>query len=127
MRVTVKQIKDLWHNGGIIDRGEDYPPLTQDDLGALDVDTDETGVPLDDMWEVLADQLNSNEPGEPSNDAQRTTLELIEETVQRIHDAEIERDALIRQAIAERAPVIAIAERAGLSRARVYQIRDGRR
>lgn len=127
MNVTIDQIKNLWHNGGTIDRGDDYAPITQDDLGALDIDTDDNGTPLDTEWQVIADQFNSNEAGEPTSSAQHETLDSIAAVVKTLHDAEIERDDLIRQAIAEGAPVIAIAARAELSRARIYQIRDGRR
>lgn len=127
MNVTIAQIKNLWHNGGTIDRGDDYTPITQDDLGVLDIDTDDNGTPLDDQWQVIADQFNSNAVGEPTSSAQHEALDSIADVVKTLHDTEIERDDLIRQAIAAGAPVIAIAERADLSRSRIYQIRDGRR
>ncbi len=37
------------------------------------------------------------------------------------------RDEAVRKAIADGVPVATLAEQAGLSKARVYQIRDGRR
>lgn len=130
MKITGQQIKDLWHNGGRIDRGDDYSPVTEEDLQLLmcgDVDTDDQGVPLEPMWEVLADQLNGEEPGEPTGPRQEELLEDIADAVRSVHYYEEERDALIRSAVADRVPVTAIAEKAGLSRARIYQIRDGRR
>lgn len=127
MNITADQVRTLWTHGGTIRRGEDYAPITQDDLGALDIDTDDDGTPLPDQWDIIADQLNSAAPGEPANDAQHGILDAIEDIVRRIRDAELERDDIIRQAVAEGIPVISIAERADLSRARIYQIRDGRR
>ncbi|MFE7237158.1 hypothetical protein [Streptomyces sp. NPDC057580] len=127
MTVTVDQLKTLWHHGGTINRGDDYSPITQDDLAALDIDTDDNGYPLDNQWQVLADQFNGETAGEVYSSAQHNVLEAIEDSVKTIRDAETARDDLIRQAITEGVPVITIAERASLSRARIYQIRDGRR
>lgn len=51
---------------------------------------------------------------------------------QRDHEAALqtlegERDTLIRQALAEGTSVVDLAASAGLTRSRIYQIRDGRR
>ncbi len=135
--VTAEQVRALWSDpnpGAVIDRGDGFEPVAKDDLGALasGLDTDDEGYPLDDEWEVLADQLNSEVPGEPASTAGRDLLD-------EIRDARIERDrvkeeadaefnALIRAAVAsKKASVIAIAGAADMSRARIYQIRDGRR
>lgn len=129
MQITTDQVRNLWHEGGRIDRGDDLPPVTQDDLSALidAVDTDDQGNPLDTEWEILADQLNSNEEGEPTSGEQDRVLNAVADAATAIRDAENHRDDLIRQAIAAGVPVIAIGKRADLSRSRVYQIRDGRR
>ncbi|GAA1553558.1 hypothetical protein [Streptomyces globosus] len=135
--VTAEQIRILWdapNPGAVIDRGDAVEPVTKDDLAVLasGLDTDDEGYPLDDQWEVLADQLNSAVPDEPASTAGGDLLD-------QIRDARIERDrikaeadaefnALIRAAVAsKKAPVIAIARAADMSRERIYQIRDGRR
>ncbi|MEU0596228.1 hypothetical protein [Streptomyces ardesiacus] len=135
--VTAEQIRTLWNSPNpeaVIERGDDFEPVTKDDLGALAsyLDTDDEGYPLDDQWQVIADQLNGTTPGEPTSSAGHDLL-------QRIRDARAERDrvkteadnefnAIIRAAVASgQAPVIAIAEAADMSRSRIYQIRDGRR
>ena len=46
---------------------------------------------------------------------------------QAVAEATRRRDDAVRQAIGDGVPVTAIADRAGLSKARVYQIRDHRR
>ncbi|MEE1737031.1 hypothetical protein PUR49_11040 [Streptomyces sp. BE147] len=133
--VTAEQIRTLWDSpspDSVIDRGDDCEPVTRDDLGALasQVDTDDEGYPLDGQWQVIADQVNSTVPGVPTSDAGEALL-------QEIRDARAERErvkseaydefnAIIRAAVASRtAAVSGIA--AGLSRGRIYQIRDGRR
>lgn len=133
--ITATQVRELWEDpnpAATIDRGDDRAPVTKDDLGALasGLDTDDDGHPVADQWDVLADQLNSDAPGTS------TAGELL---LQQISDARRERDrvkktaddefnTLIREAEASKlVPVTALAEAAGLSRARIYQIRDGRR
>lgn len=139
--VTPQQILALWDDPNphtVIDRGDHATPVTKDDLGALasGLDTDDEGRPLDDQWEVLADQLNSEIPTEPSSSAGHSLI-------QEITDARLERDRLKRAADeefnrrirtfmlmpkAERpASVTAVAAAADMSRERLYQIRDGRR
>ena len=135
--VTTEQIRALWDApspNATIDRGDHYPPVTKDDLGALasELETDDEGYPLDDQWELLAAQLNGEAPDEPTSTVGQDLLD-------EIRDARIERDrikadadekfnALIRAAVvSKKASVIAIAEAADMSRARIYQIRDGRR
>ena len=136
MNVTIEQIKNLWNNGGTIDRGDDYAPITQDDLGALDIDTDDNGTPLESEWQVIADQLNSEVEGVPSSSAGQDFLQVVA-------DARLERDKakdaadkkfndLIRSfMLTEKkdrpASVMAVAAAADMSRERMYQIRDGRR
>ncbi|MFE1413472.1 hypothetical protein ACFW6F_22140 [Streptomyces sp. NPDC058746] len=127
----------LWNSpnpAAIIERGNDFEPVTKDDLGALAsaLDTDDEGYPLDDQRQVLADQLNNAAPGVPASTSG-------DDLLQEIRDARAERDrvkaeaddqfnAVIRAAVAsKKAPVTAIADSAGMSRARIYQIRDGRR
>ncbi|MFJ3762954.1 hypothetical protein [Streptomyces sp. NPDC090080] len=135
--VTVEQVRTLWDSPNpraVIERGDDFEPVTKDDLAVLvpALDTDDDGYPLDDQWEVLVDQLNSETPGVPTSTAG-------DDLLQEIRDARIERDrvksqadnefnALIRAAVASRkASVIAIADAADMTRSRIYQIRDGRR
>ena len=135
--VTTQQIRALWDDpnpNAVIDRGDHFEPVTKDDLGTLasDLDTDDEGYPLDDQWKIIVDQVNSEASG---RGGLAGGLDLLDE----IRDARIERDrikdqaddkfnALIRAAIAsKKAPVIAIANAADMSRTRIYQIRDGRR
>jgi hypothetical protein len=135
--VTAEQIRTLWNSPNpeaVIERGDDFEPVTKADLVALasDLDTDDEGYPLDDQWHVIADQLNGNTPGEPTSSAGHDLL-------QHIRDARVERDrvkteadsefnAIIRAAVASgQVPIIAIAHAADMSRSRIYQIRDGRR
>lgn len=131
--VTAAEVRDLWDDpspNAAIDRGEDYAPVTKEDLGALasGIDTDDDGYPLPDQWEVLADQLNSDVPGEPADSAGQDILQEITSARLARDRAEEEFTNLIRSAMAaKRAPVTAMAKAAGLSRERLYQIRDGRR
>ena len=133
LAVTVNQIQALWADpSAVIDRGEDAEPVTQDDLSVLDVDTDDDGMPLADQWQIMADQINSNVPGEPSSTAGQLVLQEIADA--RAHrdrvkeQADEEFNSLIRAAVVgRRASVIDIALAAGVTRARIYQIRDGRR
>lgn len=131
--ITAEQVRALWNDpAAVIDRGDGYELVTQDDLGVFDIDTDDDGIPLADQWQVIADQLNSTPSGKPTSTAGHVLL-------QQIVDARTERDrvkreadeqfnAVIRAAVASgKVPVVAIAEAADLSRGRIYQIRDGRR
>ncbi|MFE7547051.1 hypothetical protein [Streptomyces gardneri] len=128
MNVTIEQIQDLFH-GHIneLDRGDEYDVIKREDVLALvdngDLDVDEDGTPLDDMWEVLADSLNDA----PTDGPRERALTAVEDAVRGLRHAEDERDAAIRNAIKAGASVISIAAAADLSRARIYQIRDGRR
>ena len=149
--VTAEQMQELW-NGDIreIDRGDDLGVVTKDDLDALMSstgieadDVTEDGDPAEHMWEVLAESLNANVPGEPTSSAQATTLQDVAEARVRLDAALAEVEALkqrlgiegledrfhetIRGALATKAPRQAIADEAGLSVPRLYQIRDGRR
>ena len=137
--VTPDQVRTLWNTCTPIDRGEDLAPVTRDDLTALmagDVDTDENGTPTDEMWEVLADQLNDT--ADQLDDPQERALDHLRETMA-ARDAEHERAAAIIAAadgeiradvlacIDAHIPVPTIGEVLGVTRARIYQIRDGRR
>ncbi|MFF4699897.1 helix-turn-helix domain-containing protein [Streptomyces chattanoogensis] len=149
--VTVDQLKALWNGkapGGVLERGDDYAPVAREDIIALIdggcVDCDEDGNPLEDDWVVIADQVASDQPGEPTGEAQREALQAITDAVlAAIDSASYETgrerpqdlakgtvDEGIRQAVlaalARRTPVTAIARALGVTRARVYEIRDGR-
>lgn len=136
-RVTTDQVRALWSDpspNAHIDRGDDYQPVTKADLGALSsgIDTDDDGYPLDDQWEVLADQLNGETPGEPTSTAGDDLLQQIADARTRRDRAKSTADdefnSAIRAAVASKsAPITAIAAAADLSRERIYQIRDGRR
>lgn len=135
MKVTAEQIKNLWTTGsGSIDRGDDYSPIILADFDGLDIDTDDNGWPTDDMWEILAEQFNSEIPGEVGYSLQDDVLAAIRHEADKITEAAITiaeaeevRDDYIRAAINARVPVTGIAAAAGLTRGRIYQIRDNRR
>lgn len=122
--ITAEHIEDLFDNGGQLEL-PNGDTLTHDALvqyiDACDIDTDDNDRPADDQWQILADILGAPDPSNVS--------ELVEVTAaaNRITKAEQDRDDKIRAAIAAGHPVIAIADAADLSRARIYQIRDGRR
>ena len=126
--ITAEQIEDLFH-GHItsIDRGDKYPVTKRADVVALvensDIDTDDNGTPLDYEWETLAAALTEA----PDDDPRERALLAVEDAAARLANAEGERNAAIRKALDAGAAVISIAGAAGLSRARIYQIRDGRR
>ena len=138
--ITAKQVRELWDSPNMaaaIDRGDDYAPVTKDDLDALagQIDTDDDGYPLDGQWEVLADQLNSDVAGGPSSSAGDAVLAELANLRQAMNQREDEffraqedLHDLIRTAVnGKDAPVTSIASAAGYSRERIYQIRDGRR
>lgn len=135
--VTTEQIRALWHDPhpfATIDRGDHLAPVRKGDLDALatGIDTDDEGYPLEDQWDVLADQLNSESPDQPGSASGGDLLDEIRAARKdrdRIKaDADEDFQTLIRSAVAaKQASVIAIAEAADMSRARIYQIRDGRR
>lgn len=140
MNVTVQQIRELWNDrnpDATIDRGDDYQAVTKDDLGALanEIDTDDAGYPIDDdEWQTLADQLNSETPGAPTDTKGQVLLQKINlqrTQCDRIHadakHADNELASTIRAAIENEVPVTGIAAAARLSRERIYQIRDNRR
>lgn len=122
--IAAEQIENLFDNGGQIQLPSG-DTLTRDSLvqyiDACDIDTDDNGRPADDQWQILADVLGAPDPSNVG--------ELVEVTAaaNRITKAERDRDDKIRAAIAAGHSVIAIADAADLSRARIYQIRDGRR
>lgn len=128
MNITIDQVQDLFH-GHItrIDRGDEYDVITREDVLALvdngDLDLDDDGTPTGDSWEILADALSQA----PTDGPRERALAAVEEAVRNLRDAETDRDKKIRSAIAVGAAVTSIAAAADLSRARIYQIRDGRR
>lgn len=126
--ITAEQIEDLW-TGHItsIDRGDEHNAIRREDLAALvengDIDTTDDGTPQDHEWQTLAEALSFESDDSPRERA----LLAVEDAAARLANAEGERNAAIRKALNAGAAVISIAGAAGLSRARVYQIRDGRR
>ncbi|MER7847422.1 hypothetical protein ABTZ03_26155 [Kitasatospora sp. NPDC096077] len=138
--ITAGQVRELWDAPAltaVIDRGEDLAPVTKDDLAVLadQLDTDDQGRPLEDQWDVLADQLNSDAGAEPTTGPAADVLQAVEDA-RRYRDkvkadADDEFNSLIRSAMLNRkATKVKVAElekAAGLTRARLYQIRDGRR
>ena len=117
----------------------DYTPGYEDfceECPSRITDTDENGTPTDEMWEVLADQLNDT--AGQLDDPQERALDHLRETMA-ARDAEHERAAAIIAAadgeiradvlacIDAHIPVPTIGEVLGVTRARIYQIRDGRR
>lgn len=124
MNITAETIEDLYTHGGSLELA-DGEALTRDQLTQYidncDIDTDADGTPLDSQWQILADVLGAPDPS--------NTSELTDVTVaaNQLKLAEAKRDEAIRAAIEAGHSVIGIANCAGLSRARIYQIRDGRR
>ncbi|MGI5397830.1 hypothetical protein [Streptomyces sp. CA-251251] len=128
MNITIEQIRDLFHGRtNEIDRGDEYDVIKREDVLALvdngDLDTDQDGTPLDDQWEILAEALSDA----PADGPRDRALIAVEDAARDLQNAERERDETIRAAIKAGASVISIAAAADLSRARIYQIRDGRR
>lgn len=124
MNITAETIEDLYNHGASIEL-PNGDTLTRDELiqyiDACEIDTATDGTPLDSQWQILADVLGAPDPsdlGEITN---------IVAAAHRISAAEKDRDDAIRRAVAAGHQVTAIANAAGLSRARIYQIRDGRR
>lgn len=126
--ITAAQIEDLFH-GRItrIDRGDEYDVIIRDDVLALvdngDLDLDDDGTPTADSWEILADALSDA----PTDSPRQRALAAVGDAARAMATAERDRDEAIRAAIKTGASVIDIAAEADLSRARIYQIRDGRR
>lgn len=124
MDITAEAIEDLYNRGGSLELA-DGENLTRDQLiqyiDNCDIDTDTNGTPLDSQWQILADVLGAPDPSDVGE------LTTIVAAAHRIEAAEKDRDEAIRRAITEGHQVTAIARAADLSRARIYQIRDGRR
>lgn len=128
MNITADQIQDLFHgHTRQINRGDNYDVINRTDVLALvnncDIDVDDDGTPLDDQWEILADALSDA----PTDGPRERALTAVEDAARALKSAEQDRDEAIRAAITAGASVISIAAAADLSRARIYQIRDGRR
>ncbi|MFE4397919.1 MULTISPECIES: hypothetical protein [Streptomycetaceae] len=138
--ITAEQVRELWEAAdpaAVIDRGEDLAPVTKEDLAVLadQVDTDDEGRPLPDQWEVLADQLSAGAESELPTGPAADVLQAVEDA-RRNRDrvkaaADDEFNRLIRSAMLNRKDtkvrVKDLEKAADLSRARLYQIRDGRR
>lgn len=124
MHITAETIEDLYNNGTSIELPNGNT-LTRDELvqyiDACEIDTDTHGTPLDSQWQILADVLGAPDPTDLGE------IATIAAAAHRITAAEQDRDAAIRRAITAGHQVTAIARAANLSRARIYQIRDGRR
>lgn len=129
-RVTAEQVEELYDRDiHEIERGENLTTVTREDVLALmagDVDTDDDGRPTEEMWETIADALNANEPGESTDSKQYLALQNVADTRDRLAVAEQDFHSAIRSAMATKAPRQAIADEAGLSIPRLYQICDGR-
>lgn len=124
MDITSENIEHVFTHGGTLELA-DGDTFTRDDLvryiGACDIDTDDDGTPLADQWQILADVLGAPDPSDTSG------LTDVIAAAHKLSLAETARDEAIRAAVAAGYPVIGIANAARLSRARIYQIRDGRR
>lgn len=125
MDISAEQIENLFNNrGGSLDLANG-DVFTRDDLvqyiDACDIDTDENGTPLDDQWQLLAEVLGAPDPSNMSE------LTAVTSAAHQLKLAEQKRDEAIRAAINAGHSAINIANCAGLSRARIYQIRDRRR
>lgn len=134
--ITAEQVRELWDapaRSAAIDRGEDLAPVTKDDLAALadQVDTDDQGRPLADQWDVLADQLNSDDEAEPLTGPAADILQAVEDARWARAAAEDAFNDVIRSAMLNRKTtkvrIKDLEKAADLTRARLYQIRDGRR
>ncbi|MBL7487068.1 hypothetical protein [Frankia sp. AgW1.1] len=150
--VTIDDLKELWSGAIVqINRGDEYSPITQEDLYALanGCDLDDDGRPEEGDWQVLADQFNSDEPGELTGGsdqhiavqdlaaARRRLAEVKAEQAATktrsaslrlaVVDAKDELDQAIQTALNAGVPVTTIAAEADLSVPRIYQICDGRR
>ncbi|MEU1121822.1 MULTISPECIES: hypothetical protein [unclassified Streptomyces] len=128
MNITTEQIRDLFH-GHIteIDRGDEHDVIKPADVQVLvdncDIDTDDDGTPREDQWEILAEALSNA----PTDGPRERALTAVADAARALTHAENDRDEKIRAAVTAGASVIDIAAAADLSRARIYQIRDGRR
>ena len=137
--ITAEQVRELWEAlspTAEINRGDGLAPVTKDDLAALagQIDTDNEGAPLDDQWEVLADQLNADESW-PVTGPAADVLDAIEDA-RRYRDqvkahADEQFNSLIRSAMLNlkttKVKVADLEKASGVTRSRLYQIRDGRR
>jgi hypothetical protein len=76
----------------------------------------------------LSDEPNPHLGGKTGRELEAAELRhRIPELIAQINDLGSERDVFVRRAITAGIPVIELAQMTGLSRARIYQIRDGRR
>lgn len=135
--VTADDVRAVWtRRRARIDRGDDFAPVAGSDLAAL-VSTDMVdadGEPLPELFQMLADRLNTQAPRQHGANRQKAALEQLRTA---------EREAVQAAAVADQAwqdkadavrgcfdakvPVQVIAAELGISRVRVYQIRDNRR
>jgi hypothetical protein len=155
--VAIDDLKELWSGAIIqINRGDDYAPITQEDLYALagSLNLDDDGQPEPGDWQILADQFNSEEPGELTGGSdqhtavQHTAVQDIADACRLLADVKAEQsasntrsadlrlmasdakgelDQAIRAALNAGVPVAVIAAKSELSVPRIYQIRDDRR
>lgn len=100
--------------------GDDPELIDEDDLTDGQIDTVLTAIEAEMGNAHAADEQDLAELGDL-----RDRIALLEEQVVRISE---ERDRIVRRLLANAVvPVKDVAEAAGLTRARIYQIRDGRR
>ena len=100
--------------------GDDPRLIDEDDLTDEQIDTVMTAIEAEMGNAHAADEQDLAELGDL-----RDRIALLEEELARIAE---ERDRIVRRLLANAVvPVKDVAEAAGLTRARIYQIRDGRR
>lgn len=100
--------------------GDDPRLIDEDDLTDEQIDTVMTAIEAEMGNAHAADEQDLVELGDL-----RDRIALLEEQVARISE---ERDRIVRRMLANAVvPVKDVADAAGLSRARIYQIRDGKR
>lgn len=101
-----------------------YAGQISDDTDLWDADTDEL---TEDGEEIVRGSIAAWQGDTIATDTILSELTEAQDAVN-LHDEQTaRRDGAVRAAIAATVPVIRIAEMTGLTRARIYQIRDGRR
>ncbi|GAQ64036.1 hypothetical protein [Streptomyces scabiei] len=112
-------VMDLADRGRMIDPGSDTPVEIHDRALPIRHTADEP---------EFTDEPNVHLGGKTDRELRAAELRRrIPELIGKISDLGSERDLLVRQGITAGIPVIELADMTGLSRARIYQIRDGRR
>lgn len=141
--VTADQIHALWVHPNItatIERGEDLAPISKEDLVALVSSDDEgdllteDGALTDQGATVLADYFTTTPPGDQLDGPRHSALTHLEHAAEardqaRTHlaDAEDDLTTAVRDCFTAHVPMRAMEQALGLTRQRVYQLRDGHR